>query len=363
MQTHEDGVERPIGYFSRALTPPETNYAIFDLEVIAAWANVLYFNDILENYKFTLVVDNAAVASLLKNKNLTGRLARAAMVLQQFDFDIKQVGSSTNFFADFASRHAGNTKLASNQLAATIEPNDSPQTSRLTLPVITRRKVMSKNNNNNLRSAQIEDEECLAIVGNIDDPTISRNYIIDDGIVYSIRNGQHRAYVPKKLREEIISMVHDSPFGGHLGVDKVFSKLAARLYWPGMADQIKDYITTCHRCQIGKQIAKKTMGRMGHIETYFPFQKIAIDFIGPIQKSAGYDHIITCVDLYTRFAIARPVTSTSAKVAAKFIVDDVIYNYCVVPSSILSDRGTSFRSSLFSGLLKRLQTLKNFAAL
>lgn len=72
MQLHDDG-EHPIGYFSRALTPPEANYAIFDLEITAAWANVIFFNDILENYHFTLVVDNAAVSTLLKNKNFPCR--------------------------------------------------------------------------------------------------------------------------------------------------------------------------------------------------------------------------------------------------------------------------------------------------
>ena len=39
--------------------------------------------------------------------------------------------------------------------------------------------------------------------------------------------------VPRVLREEVLSNLHEGTMGGHLGVDKTLSHLKERFYWPG----------------------------------------------------------------------------------------------------------------------------------
>jgi hypothetical protein len=37
--------------------------------------------------------------------------------------------------------------------------------------------------------------------------------------------------------------------GGHLGINKVKSKIRKRFYWPGWSQDIIEYLTTCQVCQ------------------------------------------------------------------------------------------------------------------
>ena len=39
--------------------------------------------------------------------------------------------------------------------------------------------------------------------------------------------------VPKALQSDILNEFHAGPAGGHLGMEKTFSKLKLRFYWPG----------------------------------------------------------------------------------------------------------------------------------
>ena len=110
MQVHDDE-EYPVGYFSRCLDKSEVNYPTYDLELLATVASILYFKDLLENKPFTVIVDNLALSFFMNRDDLTGQLARAVMLLSRYAITIKHVKSSSNFFADFLSRHPPNKRL------------------------------------------------------------------------------------------------------------------------------------------------------------------------------------------------------------------------------------------------------------
>ena len=60
------GIEHVIQYASRALTPAENNYAIWELEALAAvWACKLFKQYVLGTH-FTLVMDSKAAKMILK---------------------------------------------------------------------------------------------------------------------------------------------------------------------------------------------------------------------------------------------------------------------------------------------------------
>lgn len=104
-QVDENGIERPLGYFSRGLTDVESRLSTYDLKFLAAKSAMIYFDDILRNVKFTLVVDNSALSTLGRRTDLSKRLFRTFMDLEEYDYSVRLVPSSKNFFADFLSRH------------------------------------------------------------------------------------------------------------------------------------------------------------------------------------------------------------------------------------------------------------------
>ena len=54
--------------------------------------------------------------------------------------------------------------------------------------------------------------------------------------------------VPHALREEIIQELHAGPLEGHLGEDKTLGKVKEWFYWPGMQQDVAQWIRTCSVC-------------------------------------------------------------------------------------------------------------------
>ena len=63
----------------------------------------------------------------------------------------------------------------------------------------------------------------------------------------------HQIVVPKSYRHEILSIAHESPMSGHLGINKTYHKIINHFYWPGLKSDVSKYCKTCHTCQmVGK---------------------------------------------------------------------------------------------------------------
>ena len=57
----------------------------------------------------------------------------------------------------------------------------------------------------------------------------------------------------KSYRHEILSIAHESPMSGHLGINKTYHKIINHFYWPGFKSDVSKYCKTCHTCQmVGK---------------------------------------------------------------------------------------------------------------
>ncbi|CAF4707033.1 unnamed protein product, partial [Didymodactylos carnosus] len=55
-------------------------------------------------------------------------------------------------------------------------------------------------------------------------------------------------FIPQSMIAQLLQAYHDSPTSGHLGVNKTWHKIRDRYYWPGMYNQIKQYILSCSKC-------------------------------------------------------------------------------------------------------------------
>jgi Integrase core domain. len=76
------------------------------------------------------------------------------------------------------------------------------------------------------------------------------------------------------------------------------------------------------------------------------FSHVHIDLVGPLPHSNGYAYILTCVDRFTRWPVAVPLSDIDAETVAHKFFESWISHYGV-PAIVTTDRGPQFQSNLF----------------
>jgi len=90
-QLDEEGKEYVITYASRN-NKVENNYSSYEGECLAIVWDVIHFRPYLYGTKFTLYIDHQPIKWLMTNDKLTGKLARWALILQEYEFKVFQPG-------------------------------------------------------------------------------------------------------------------------------------------------------------------------------------------------------------------------------------------------------------------------------
>ena len=85
-----------------------------------------------------------------------------------------------------------------------------------------------------------------------------------------------------------------------------------------------------------------------------PFQRIAMDVVGPLPKSkSGNWFILTICDYATCYPEAVPLPSTEAERVAKELIK--LFSRVGIPDEILTDQGSNFMPSLLQETYSLLQ--------
>lgn len=88
VQLDENGVEKPIAYMSRKLTTAQRNYSVTEKECLATIEAIKKFRCYLELQEFEVITDHSSLVWLMKQPDLSGRLARWVFKLQPFKYTV-----------------------------------------------------------------------------------------------------------------------------------------------------------------------------------------------------------------------------------------------------------------------------------
>jgi hypothetical protein len=98
------GRDHPVAYASRQLNPAERNYSTTERECLAMVFSVKKFRHYLLANKVVFFVDHMAIKYLVNKPDLSGRLARWVLLLQEFDYTVEYKPGSAQKQADHLSR-------------------------------------------------------------------------------------------------------------------------------------------------------------------------------------------------------------------------------------------------------------------
>ena len=166
--------------------------------------------------------------------------------------------------------------------------------------------------------------------------------------------------LPQQCRQPVLRLAHDVPMAGHMGVTRTKDRLLQRYYWPGIFTDTANYCRSCEVCQKSNPKCPNRAKMVSMPLINQPFQRIAMDVIGPLSRTQrGNWFILTICDYATRYPEAIALPSVEAPRVAKELVN--LFSHVGIPDEILTDQGTNFMSSLLEEIyqllhIKRIRT-------
>ena len=158
---------------------------------------------------------------------------------------------------------------------------------------------------------------------------------------YGILTYKNIIYIPNvaELMRVVMDEIHQAPYSGHLEYQKTIATARKQYFWPGMKNDMAEYISRCMKCQ---QVKVEDQHLVGLLQP-FPIielkrEVISMDFIiGFPMTWRQHDSIMVAVDKLKKVAHFIPVKSThKTDDIAKISIKD-IFKLLGLPKAIVFD--------------------------
>lgn len=330
-QVHDDG-EKVISYLSRSLTTNERKFSTVEKECLSVLYAIERFRPYIEGSKFTVITDNYSLKWLNSIKDPVGRIARWAVRLQQYDFEIQHRRGKEHVVPDTLSRSV--------PVISSIVTNADPITSKDRWYYQMCQQVEAKPEKYPMWRS--EGNQLFKRV------EVSYPALREESEEWLI-------VVPREKRLEIIKINHDPPTCGHLGVAKTYARVNSRYYWPKMRQDIARYVRHCHVCLQTKPEQRPPAGLLlsQTASTTRPWQLLSVDIMGPLPRtSSGHCYILSVVDVFSKFLLLFPMRKATASKVCELLENQVILLFGS-PQGMIMDNGVQFRSKKVTEMLQK----------
>lgn len=309
MQYHPNTGLHPVQYMSNKNDETQCNYSSYELEALAIIEAVKKFRPYLYGKHFKIVTDCQAFQQTLMKKDLTAKVARWVIDLNQYTYTVEHRAGAKMQHVDALSRN----------------PYVSTVTSL----------------RDQVKLAQDQDDGVRAIKEILKEKTY-KDYSLDGDVLY--KGTSKLLVIPKHLEKEIIMRVHGN---GHFSRRKMKELILQDYYIKDVDKKIDEFIIACIPCLLATRKEGKQEGFLNPIEkNSIPLDTLHIDHVGPLTETRKqYNYILTVIDAFTKFVWLFPTKSTgSAETLNKLRIHQQTFGN---PRRFITDRGAAFTSHDF----------------
>ena len=253
-----------LDYYSKKLTPVETNYITGNKKMFAVVVTLKHWRHLTQKTKHNMLVyiDHKKLIFFLETKQLNPKQIRWLKKLACYDFAIKYIKNENNVGADALSKKP-----------------DYKNPNKLIKPML-------------------------------------------------VKNGNYMQVTEAtEKNNDIIRNVHDTKLAEHQKNLKTLKRIQEKITWKNIKADVKKYIKNCPTCAMGKhdRSRKKRLHQLLQPPEFF-FQKPALNFVIGLPESQNpttginYDMICKIIDGLTKYVkfILCKTTMTAKKLTRLF---------------------------------------------
>ena len=329
-------------YASRILKGAEIHYTITEKECLAVIYAIKSYHIYLSGRKFRIITDHIALKWLMNIKEPTSRLARWAIYIQEYDFEIVHRAGRFLTNADATSRipiqinsiTRNNNQSSQSDFKEKIDPWHN-----IILLSFVQTGLFPEHTSQKLINKVIRLSEKLGWE--------------NDKLYYfpSIQNQSIRLEIPKpEDRTAIICSTHQL---GHFSAKSTYDKIKCRFYWRNMIQDITTFIEHCLPCQRHHKSRIYEHPALA-LPMHGIFDRLGMDLVFGLPVTAdGFKGILVLTEALTKYPYIVAIKSKSAIEIAQHFLEFI----CLFgpPKAILTDQGTEFVNAIITALTSKLR--------
>lgn len=366
--SHHD-VERPVAFISRSLRKAEKNYWPTELEMLALTWALKKFEELIEGQPLTIFTDHSALKWLFQATNSkvghNQRLFLWALQLEKWKENAKIVHrpGRAHLNADVLSRFPVDSDTPVDLRRTLSEESDAPPSKSLGIATVSSLSI-SSDFTKALIQGYKEDKHWRSLYKKLGkDSTATsasveyHNFRFDSSTkllsYVDPADKSIRLCIPSSCVERVFRHCHDDV--GHLGFNKIYSKVRQQYHIHKLAKILKEYIGACPTCTTLRNKDHRT-DLLNPLEIPDnPCETITLDFVTGLPPDGECDGFISVTDKFSKYVTIIPNRGGDKASDVADLFFDHYYPRFGLPLRMISDRDPKFVSKFWKTLFKRLR--------
>lgn len=314
---HNDKWE-PVEFFSKNLSRTEQNWPVREKEAYAIVKAFQKFDCYLRGREFVVHTDHQSLQWMLESPK--ARIARWVSSLSEYKPEVLYKKGSELVHVDFLSRYINNDNddILQDRMVYFTTVSNFPSL----------QEILKSQKDNQM--------------------PVGKGFVQRDGIIYY----HGRVWIPSDTRISVIAACHSIAPYHHPGVKRTKATIMKVFNWPGIHEDVVQYLQSCIYCQRSRSGKERLQGYFRTHPIPGAFETVYMDFW---QCSYDNQHylVLTMIDQLTKWAECTPLPSKDATIAARAFLKSWVYRFGV-PKVLVTDNDKTFTSTLLKSLTAKL---------